>query len=184
TSLQDTNLQDTSLQHSNRSRPPTRQMISSQHFLLLLTALAMPLLTTFASTSTHSTEEPNKPLNTSHSSKDSNQIETEDRSRSSEISSNGVVTLRQNTKYMTWQTRRKMSTQHSQHNNTTYSPSYLRIHLLRSQSTKTTPLPAKTRRQQHKAWSMSWRENNIKTEEKGGEEEVEDGNSKTEVREC
>ncbi|KAG8267704.1 hypothetical protein J6590_044967 [Homalodisca vitripennis] len=34
------------------------------------------------------------------------------------------------------------------------------------------------------ARSMSWRENNIKTEEQGGEEEVEDGNSKTEVREC
>ncbi|KAG8334669.1 hypothetical protein J6590_085152, partial [Homalodisca vitripennis] len=31
---------------------------------------------------------------------------------------------------------------------------------------------------------MSWRENNIKTEEQGGEEEVEDGNSKSEVREC
>ncbi|KAG8289407.1 hypothetical protein J6590_104968, partial [Homalodisca vitripennis] len=32
------------------------------HFLLLLTALAMPLSTTFASTSTHNTEKPNKPL--------------------------------------------------------------------------------------------------------------------------
>ncbi|KAG8324929.1 hypothetical protein J6590_079855 [Homalodisca vitripennis] len=31
---------------------------------------------------------------------------------------------------------------------------------------------------------MSWRENNIKTEEQGGEEEVEDGNSKSDVREC
>ncbi|KAG8254985.1 hypothetical protein J6590_103441 [Homalodisca vitripennis] len=60
--LQDSNLQDTSLQHSNRSRPPTRQMKSSQHFLLLLTALAMPLSTTFASTSTHNIGEPNKPL--------------------------------------------------------------------------------------------------------------------------
>ncbi|KAG8261432.1 hypothetical protein J6590_072578 [Homalodisca vitripennis] len=30
---------------------------------------------------------------------------------------------------------------------------------------------------------MSWRENNIKTEEQGGEEEVEDGNSKSDVRE-
>ncbi|KAG8301910.1 gustatory receptor [Homalodisca vitripennis] len=34
------------------------------------------------------------------------------------------------------------------------------------------------------AWSMSWREKNIKTEEEGGEEEVEAGNSKSEVREC
>ncbi|KAG8289751.1 hypothetical protein J6590_097981, partial [Homalodisca vitripennis] len=80
--------------------------------------------------------------NTPHSSKDNNQIETEDCSRSSEIFSNCVLTLRQNTKYMTWQTTRKMSTQHSQQNNTTYSPSYLSIHLLCSQSTKTTPLPA------------------------------------------
>ncbi|KAG8330198.1 hypothetical protein J6590_068809 [Homalodisca vitripennis] len=31
---------------------------------------------------------------------------------------------------------------------------------------------------------MSWRENNIKTEEQGGEREVEDGISKKEVREC
>ncbi|KAG8325191.1 hypothetical protein J6590_074004 [Homalodisca vitripennis] len=38
----------------------------------------MPLLTTSASTSTPNIGEPNKPLNTSHSSKDSNQIETED----------------------------------------------------------------------------------------------------------
>ncbi|KAG8293391.1 hypothetical protein J6590_018809 [Homalodisca vitripennis] len=28
---------------------------------------------------------------------------------------------------------------------------------------------------------MSWRENNIKTEEQGGEEEVEDGNSKSDT---
>ncbi|KAG8262931.1 hypothetical protein J6590_043920 [Homalodisca vitripennis] len=34
------------------------------------------------------------------------------------------------------------------------------------------------------AWSMSWREKNIKTEEQGGEVEVEAGNSKSEVREC
>ncbi|KAG8265932.1 hypothetical protein J6590_082756 [Homalodisca vitripennis] len=33
------------------------------------------------------------------------------------------------------------------------------------------------------AWSMSWREKNIKTEEQGGEVEVEAGNSKSEVRE-
>ncbi|KAG8282631.1 hypothetical protein J6590_031881 [Homalodisca vitripennis] len=31
---------------------------------------------------------------------------------------------------------------------------------------------------------MSWREKNIKTEEQGGEVEVEAGNSKSEVREC
>ncbi|KAG8300597.1 hypothetical protein J6590_072773 [Homalodisca vitripennis] len=31
---------------------------------------------------------------------------------------------------------------------------------------------------------MSWRENNFKTEEQGGEEKVEDGNSKSDVREC
>ncbi|KAG8285397.1 hypothetical protein J6590_081117 [Homalodisca vitripennis] len=31
---------------------------------------------------------------------------------------------------------------------------------------------------------MSWRENNIKTEEQGGEEKVKDGNSKSDVREC
>ncbi|KAG8284646.1 hypothetical protein J6590_098583 [Homalodisca vitripennis] len=59
---QDLHLQDTSLQHSKRSRPPTRQMKSSKHFLLLLTVLAMPLLTTFASTSNHNIGEPNKPL--------------------------------------------------------------------------------------------------------------------------
>ncbi|KAG8310978.1 hypothetical protein J6590_052623 [Homalodisca vitripennis] len=202
-------------------------MKSLQHFLLLLlTALAMSLLTTFASTSTHNTEEPNKPLvqiftgayftpmpqtlpyissipiiykipfktqqnlpknepslnfcpknlnNSQTYCKIQNNLSTletlihqqmvaehlpfiqrqqPDRNRRS-LTFVGdffewccdIATEHQ---IMTWQTTRKMSTQHSQHNNTTYSPSYLRIHLLRSQSTKTTPLPAKTRRQQHR----------------------------------